>query len=205
MDVHHGFIVGIFNYCDRWCDSCAFTSRCRLFADKAEIEASLDPSLKALMDAPPYEAPSPPPPWLAELLEEMDHAIHKPTTDDDLLERPLAPEHVIIEARAHDYRTRVFRRMQEQGLAVPHNPADPEAVILWFHTLISAKIHRALHGLAHDSPEDPDWPAPDYDGSAKVALVGIGPSTEAWRALVERGAATDAEAASFYRRSRLVR
>src|ERR1044072_83550 len=49
MEVRNGFIVGIFNYCDRWCDACAFTSRCRLFADGAEIKASLDPGLKALV------------------------------------------------------------------------------------------------------------------------------------------------------------
>jgi hypothetical protein len=86
--------------------------------------------------------------------------------------------------------------MQERESAAPHDPADPEAVILWFHTLVSAKIHRALHGLADDSPEDRDWPA-DYDGSAKIALLGIDRSHAAWRALVERGVATDAEGASF--------
>ena len=45
MEVRDGFIVGIFNYCDRWCEVCPFTSRCRLFADVAESEASLDPEL----------------------------------------------------------------------------------------------------------------------------------------------------------------
>lgn len=38
MEVQDGFIVGIFNYCDRWCERCALTGRCRLFADQAEIE-----------------------------------------------------------------------------------------------------------------------------------------------------------------------
>ena len=38
MDIQDGFIVGIFNYCDRWCERCPFTSRCRLFATLAEIE-----------------------------------------------------------------------------------------------------------------------------------------------------------------------
>ena len=26
------FISGIYNYCDRWCERCAFTSRCMNFA-----------------------------------------------------------------------------------------------------------------------------------------------------------------------------
>ena len=97
MEIRNGYIVGIFNYCDRWCDACAFTSRCRLFADGAEIEASLE---------------------------------------------------------------------------------------------------RALHGLAEDQPEDRDWPA-DYDGSAKVALLGIDRSHAAWLELIERRVVTDAEAAPF--------
>lgn len=38
MEVQDGFIVGIFNYCDRWCERCPLTNRCRLFADMAEID-----------------------------------------------------------------------------------------------------------------------------------------------------------------------
>ena len=34
------FISGIFNYCDAWCDRCAFTRRCRNFAMREEIRAS---------------------------------------------------------------------------------------------------------------------------------------------------------------------
>ena len=30
------FIQGIFNYCDRWCERCSFTSRCMLFAMEEE-------------------------------------------------------------------------------------------------------------------------------------------------------------------------
>jgi len=29
------FIPGIYNYCDRWCEKCAFTSRCRVYATEA--------------------------------------------------------------------------------------------------------------------------------------------------------------------------
>jgi hypothetical protein len=31
------FIDGIFNYCDRWCERCALTARCRLFAMEREL------------------------------------------------------------------------------------------------------------------------------------------------------------------------
>src|SRR5881227_4341768 len=29
------FISGIYNYCDRWCEKCPFTSRCRVYATEA--------------------------------------------------------------------------------------------------------------------------------------------------------------------------
>jgi hypothetical protein len=158
------------------------------------MEASLDPGLRALVEAPPLEPPPPPPTWLAELLQEMDKAIHEP--DNQPPDRPIRPEHVEIERRARSYCLRVFRWWKAHQRAASHNPADPRAVILWFHTLIRVKIHRALHGLANDEPEDRDWP-PDYDGSAKVALLGIERSHAGWIELLERRDVSDADAASF--------
>jgi hypothetical protein len=195
VEVRNGFIVGIFNYCDRWCDACAFTSRCRLFADMAEMEATLDPALKALVEVPPLEPTPPPPPWLEELLEALDLAMHKAVDNGRPLERPLPPDHMRIQDRAHAYRARLHSWVRALELS-KNNPADPEAVVRWFHTLIPAKIHRALRGLADGQPEDRDWPA-DYDGSAKVALVGIERSHTAWLDLVRRGVVTEADAAPF--------
>ena len=31
------FISGIHNYCDRWCERCEFTARCRVFAAEQEM------------------------------------------------------------------------------------------------------------------------------------------------------------------------
>jgi hypothetical protein len=194
VELRNGFIVGIFNYCDRWCDACAFTSRCRLFADVAEMQASLDPGLKALVQTPPLEPPPPPPPWLEELLDAMDQAMREPADNGEPLERPLPPQHLVIQERAHRYRARLDPWLQTREFSAKNSPADPQAVVLWFHTLISTKIHRALHGLADDRPEDRDWP-PDYDGSAKVALLAIERSHAAWLELVERGVVSDADAA----------
>jgi len=28
------FIPGIYNYCNRWCERCLYTEKCRLFADE---------------------------------------------------------------------------------------------------------------------------------------------------------------------------
>jgi hypothetical protein len=199
MEVRGGFIVGIFNYCDRWCEACAFTSRCRLFADVAETTASLDPNLKPVVEAPvlPEEVSPPPPRWLQEMIDEMNVAAAKieAAEIEEMPRRSPPAEHRAIEKRAKDYCLRVYPWLQKCEAAVL-DPANPCAVIGWFHTMIPPKVHRAITGLAEECPEDRDWP-PDHDGSAKVALLGIERSHAAWLELVERGVISDAEAAPF--------
>jgi hypothetical protein len=101
----------------------------------------------------------------------------------------------VIEARADDYCTRAhawLREHPDRG----RDPGDTYAVISWFHLQIAVKIHRAIHGLAEDDPDERDWPA-DHDGSAKVALLGIERSHAAWLDAVERGVTSDSRAAPF--------
>jgi|RhiMethySRZTD1v2_1073278.scaffolds.fasta_scaffold243291_2 hypothetical protein len=195
MEVRDGFIVGIFNYCDRWCETCAFTSRCRLFADVAEIEAKLDPGLKEIVDAPPLpqDVPPPPPPWMQEMIDEMNAASSNAATAELPPPPPVPPAHLLIEARADDYFTRAHTWLRGQTGART-DPADPSAVIEWFHLQIVVKVHRAIRGLAEDGPEERDWPA-DHDGSAKVALLGIDRSHAAWLAVLQRGLVSDSDAA----------
>jgi hypothetical protein len=195
MEIRDGFIIGIFNYCDRWCETCAFTSRCRLFADVAEIEAKLDPNLKEVVDAPsPPEEVPPPEQWMTEMLQEMNDAENDPMRTVDPPREP-PPEHRLIEARADDYFTRVHTWLRPRSIVL-NDPGDPVAVINWFHLQIVVKVHRAIRGLAGDGPPFRDWP-PDHDGSAKVALLGIDRSHAAWLIAIERGVITRAEADTF--------
>jgi hypothetical protein len=181
MEVQDGFIDGIFNYCDRWCEPCAFTSWCRLFAAHAEADASLDPHLKAITEAPPLrheikEIPE----WLEELLEQAQNDIDKMTDDEleEMLPPPINKDDPLLQ-RAHAYSMRVHDWSTTDGRA--HNdPTNPRAVIAWFSTIIPAKIARALHGIGMADMDDPDEPT-DHDGSAKVALVSIERSRAAWQ------------------------
>jgi len=196
MDVDEGFIVGIYSYCDSWCETCAFTSRCRLFADRAELEGEQDPNLKAIAEAPPLpqELPPPPPRWMQELIDEMNTIASEPISDAEYkkLCPDIAPEHTLIDSRAHAYADRVHAWLESHERLSTIDPGDPRAVISWFQHLIAAKTHRALRGLASDDPEARDWPA-DHDGSAKVALLGIERSHAAWLELAHRGLASPAE------------
>jgi hypothetical protein len=74
MDIDDGFVSGIYNYCNRWCERCAYTRWCRLFADSAELEAELDPNLKEVLAAPPLpeDIPPPPPREVQELIEQVN-------------------------------------------------------------------------------------------------------------------------------------
>ena len=196
MDVEDGFILGIDNYCDRWCETCAFTSRCRAFADRAELEAGEDPHLKAIAEAPPLpqDMPPPPPRWMQELIDDLNKAVAKPISDNEY--RKLCPdmseEHKLIVTRAHAYADRVHTWLESHNVVSKLDPGDPRSVIRWFQYSIAAKTYRALRGLACDDPQERDWPA-DHDGSAKVALLGIERSHAAWLNLVHRGFATPSE------------
>ena len=191
MNVRDGFIVGIYNYCDRWCETCAFTSRCRVFADGAAMEAARDPTLKAVADAPPLpqDIPPPPPEWMQEFFEEMNKVASEPM---DYTAPEIQSDHKRIEARAHAYANSVHAWLEAHDTPTVCLPSNPVSVIRWFQYSIPGKIHRALHGLASDCPDERNWPA-DHDGSAKVALVGMERSHAAWLELAHLGIASIAE------------
>ena len=72
MEIRDGFIVGVFNYCDRWCETCALTSYCRVFAmDRADSEMAV--TMEAGLNATPtvVDSPGAPMKWLEDVLDEM--------------------------------------------------------------------------------------------------------------------------------------
>lgn len=186
MEVRYGFIVGVYNYCDGWCDRCAFTSYCQVFADKCAMEAALDPNMKAVAEASVH-------------LSEMDEIAGHPRPADASVRRVqrIVPERDAIRRRSDEYLRRTHAWLQGSDRGDGRDPHDdPRAVISWFHLMIHVKTMRALRGLEEDDPADRDWP-PDHDGSAKVALIGIDRSYTAWLDLVEVGVVSTAAATPF--------
>ena len=188
MEVRDGFIDSIFNYCDRWCETCPYTSWCRLFADVAELDASLDPQLKAVAEAPPLpQEIKDMPPWMQERLEEIQAAIEKTSKEalapdddeDEELEPPPLPKEDPLMQHAVAYSMIVHDWLD--GFGSRHgDPNDPRAVIGWYGTMIPSKLARALGGIGFADPGDEEEPT-DYDGSAKVALISIERSRGAWQ------------------------
>ena len=198
MEVQDGFVVGIFNYCDRWCERCAFTAHCRVFADVAKMEAALDPNLRVVADAPPLpeDVPPPRPAWMQELIAEANEACRNPPSPEEWAQmRPRVPsEHKPIERRAKKYAMRTLRWLRETESAAPCTPGDARDVISWFHSIVAVKVHRALTKWP---AVDSDGDESDNDGSAKVALLGMDESHAAWLELVERGIVSRGEADPF--------
>jgi hypothetical protein len=183
MDVVDGFIVSVFNYCDQWCEACPLTSHCRLFADLARADAAHDCHMAPIFAAA-SRPPQPPPvsTWLFRLIGVTPP--DRPLGDGHLLMgTPLPSEHKTLCERALAYAIWVREWLDEnQRSEAAAGSADPLAIISWFAPLNASKIHRALTGLA-EFDGDRGFP-PDHEGSAKVALIGLDRSVEAWRQLV---------------------
>jgi hypothetical protein len=172
MEVQDGFIVHIYDYCDRWCEACAFTSRCQAFSAAVETERT------------------PTPRWLQECVAEMNAVLREPTTERrfDRLLRCVAPEHHVIEQRARAYSLAAAGCLQTMEIASDRDHGDPRTIAWRYCVLIPTKVYRALAALANEDIYAEHWPL-DHDGSAKVALMAVDRSRAAWIAMAERGLA----------------
>lgn len=192
MDVQDGFILGVYNYCDRWCETCRFTSRCRVFADGAEHEAMIDPQLKAVSEAPQHPSDvRPSNGWLEEILSEIDQ-----NTLEDVPDPPPMPARLMrVVALSRAYCDHVWAALESEERVAPRPNDDPYSIILWFAPLIASKTHRALSGL-NEFDGDREYP-PDHEGSAKVALIGIDRSMTAWADARDIGRVSPDDASGF--------
>jgi NAD(P)-dependent dehydrogenase (short-subunit alcohol dehydrogenase family) len=192
-----GFIAGIFKYCDRWCETCAFTARCRLFAELARAEGDAE-AVKDVAEAPVEQGTDPAlSGWMRVLRprDRMDATIAAPDRPVHRSLPVIASEHRAIYERAGVYAdwVRVWLRQQDRAGRSAACGDDPIAVIAWFAPVSSSKIFRALTGLAaFDGNSDRQR---EHEGAAKAALIGLERSQAAWRQLATDGIVPEALAA----------
>jgi hypothetical protein len=210
------FISGIYNYCDRWCERCEFTTRCLTYTSVEDTERELKRLKKKGVeeDLPEESLPELPPlpePNIQQTPPDADAA----EDEEDFKEWMEEEEKVQERVRTHPISQASWAYMEmvdawlkahgqlfnEEGelcesaakAELPGVASDDELVafqdaievIRWYHHFIAAKSHRALHGEDRDDILDDDGtPFPrDSDGSAKVCLLGIDRSIEAWSTL----------------------
>jgi hypothetical protein len=186
-------IAGIYNYCDGRCPRCPFTQRCLTFLDMAEVKSSGDgqsaadavgASLRRTLE------------MLAEAARrdrfDLDAAVDEAedSAGDADLERHRA-DPIAVGAREYGHLAWRIGRALAPIAAAREDAALVDAVdtIEWFSSMISSKLYRAVCGEA-EGWEPRDEAQTDFNGSAKIALVGIAESRRAWAVLMEAGRAT---------------
>ena len=195
MEVQDGFIVGIFNYCDRWCERCPLTNRCRLFADMAEIDFEqgngplTEPRL--LRERRRLAA------QMIELTAEAEElsAKARPKKGEPFgqlpreLEGSMEPDPEVV-ANADALR----RKLRQLQLSA--NPTVRLAVeaIQYFSLFVPMKMMRAFSQVARSGPGDRQS---DANGSGKAALLALERMDAAWRTLIDMHHYSAKEAAPF--------
>ena len=172
-------ISGIHNYCDRWCRRCPFTSRCSVFA-MAELESGKEDDLAGAVGARLDLA--------GELLTRF---AEESGVDLEELEAEAysfgAGEFIRdLEPRLADTAASVADGL-EMGLAVGEGLEARERVgealevIDRYRLLIRSKLFRALSNRDWWDEVEEEVVDSDADGSAKVALIAVDRSIDAWR------------------------
>jgi hypothetical protein len=195
MEVQDGFIVGIFNYCDRWCERCPLTSRCRVFATLAEIDFEegngplTEPRIvreRRRMEERMIE-------MHAEFEDLGEAARPKPGTRIGQLPPDLEPStgaDPMVVANGPALRKKM------QRLRMSANPSVRLAIetIGYFSLFVPMKMMRAFSQVARSGPGDQQS---DANGSGKAALLGLERMERAWHTLIETHHYSAQEAAPF--------
>ena len=196
------FISGIFNYCDRWCDGCAFTSRCRVYAE--ENEGPDDPESRDITNAKFWrklesifkQAHQ----MIADWAEENGIDLSAIDTEaameeqrrqlDDAENHPLGVAATNYAKAVSEWFKEEFEQpqtfddsgSQETDADQTDETDDAREVIHWYQFQIGAKIMRGLMSRSDEEEDelDDDYPK-DSDGSIKVALIAMDRSISAWR------------------------
>jgi hypothetical protein len=195
-------IPGIYIYCDRWCQRCAFTSRCLQFSIEADEQGrrGVLPSFDALNVQ-----------FWHEMGEALVHAMRlireiaakEGTLPDDLLKEtgvteltetlyrdarkhPSANAALLYTGMVSEWFATVGELPEAEELLLTHPPhpfEEPIEVIRHYHFFIYPKIVRAVEGsLAHQAAESEEVDV-DASATAKVALIAIDRSIAAWSLL----------------------
>jgi len=191
-------------YCDRWCERCAYTLRCSLYAceiatamcgDFAEgLELAVgrphpvDPVDPVDNDAQEAD--------LSPFAGAFDNVEMSPQEraefDRDEGARDARIEALPASTMSHAYAMVSHRWLQErdEGLRARADPVLAEAFDVVTHdsALVTVKVHRALDGrdrYQHDRDGEDDPVQNDWNGSAKVALISLQRSEVAWRVIAQ--------------------
>jgi hypothetical protein len=207
------FISGIYNYCDRWCERCSFTSRCMNFA-MSEKQFS-DPESRDIQNEAFWNRLGEVFHTTLEMVREMaeEQGIDLDAIDIEEEEKREQREQELAESHEcslaansyagmvdewFDSATSLFQDKEDElnlklQTGIPEIDPTEEAeqlhdivdIIRWYQYQIYVKIVRAVKGTLEDELEILEGLPKDSDGSTKVALIGIDRSIGAWGRLLD--------------------
>jgi hypothetical protein len=188
---NEGNIAGIYNYCDRWCERCAFTSKCLNYASSRDEPETDGPELWDYLHTV-FEATML---MLEEMMEEAGldpEEIKKkePQEEPDPKDHPLYKKVHELSFSMHKWleQNKPGRDYNKESEVIPDTEKmkrfkDALDVIYFYNFFISAKIYRAL--IPRDDYEANEIQT-DSNGSAKIALIAVDRLIAAWSLLIER-------------------
>ena len=188
------FIPGIYNYCDRWCESCPQTSHCLNFTLSEEEFA--DPETRDIENEAFWLKLSEVFRDTLELLKETatEHGIDLETLDTGQFKEESERKNAAAESHEICHAAKVYSDIVQDWFASSANlfvasPAldrgkasleEALEVIRWYQHFIYVKLMRAVRGELEEREEEIDESPRDSEGSAKVALIAIDRSIGAW-------------------------
>ncbi|MCI0487006.1 MAG: hypothetical protein L0229_10440 [Blastocatellia bacterium] len=206
------FIPGIYNYCDRWCERCSFTSRCLTYAmerEEAEDSDSRDVNNAAFwrkMESILKQTREMITAWAEEQGIDLDSLDLESAEEEERRRRDKAYGNDLSKAAIGygkltgewlDRETGSADQIQEDEIAELENRIasremtrkdeainNATAVLRWYQYQIGAKIMRGLLGSDREEEREDDSWQKDSDGSIKVALIGMDRSIMAWGEMI---------------------
>lgn len=199
------FIPGIYNYCDRWCERCPFTARCRTYAMEQEADekaAGNKPRDQAAFWKKLEQSLTLTKEMLTNLAEahglKLDPAELKAIGREERHKRRTAEQHPLAKASLRYSRMTddwfksgegTLRLKEEEVLAQAKlgvagvneevaSLTDVVEILRWYQHQIYVKLMRGLNA-DKEYEATSEFPK-DSDGSVKVALIGIDRSISAW-------------------------
>jgi len=214
-DRNPNHIPGIYNYCDRWCERCPFTSRClnfemseEKFSDLQDSDMSKEIFWQKLSDTLQETMT-----MLIEIAEERGVDLDSLDIDDVEFEDPfeekpvvrmtthMARSYIDLVKNWFDDNVYMFEDDARQPAAIAESDPtryqgeeedqetvtliDSVEVIRWYQHQIYVKLQRALHSVGNEAFEISNGFPKDSDGSAKVALIGMDRSISAWGKMIK--------------------
>ena len=202
MSAKPDLIPGIYNYCDRWCERCAYTSCCLQFQIESEDTSSGD-ALRGFdaLNARFWEEMGEALVQAMRLIREMaaQHGIDPEDIDKETAfseqeesfhrnarEHPCATASLVYSGMVNEWFAAVDEFLEAEESLLTNHPLSHDEhiqVIRHYQYFIYPKTVRAVEGRLNESSIAQTELQSDSNGTAKVALIAIDRSLAAWSVL----------------------